>query len=145
MRALHQGIQRRAELIAEVNSVLDVLLFVAVHPRLGDGVVGVRGVDGEALAGRCRSAPSARTARPPARGRRSADVAAVVGHAAERHAQNRGDVVLSGYPSGSGCHRPRPAHSADARMTGTADRERAAVGVILLDGLVGQLAQSGCS
>lgn len=45
MCALHQGVERRAELVAEVDGRLDVLLLVAVHPGLGHGVVGVGGVN----------------------------------------------------------------------------------------------------
>ena len=140
MRALHQGIQRRAELIAEVNRVLDVLLFVAVHPRLGDGVVGVRGVDGEARLEDAVLHPAHEQFALRRGAEEAADVAAVVGHAAERHAQDRSNVVFQGIPAGQVVTGPDLRIALDARMTGTADRERAAVGVILLDSLVGQLA-----
>ena len=140
MRALHQGIQRRAELIAEVNRVLDVLLFVAVHPRLGDGVVGVRGVDGEARLEDAVLHPAHKQLTLRRGAEETADVAAVVGNAAERHAQDRSNVVFQGIPAGQVVAGPDLCIPLDAGVTGTADREGTAVGVVFLDGLVGQLA-----
>ena len=70
----------------------------------------------------------------------AADVAAVVGHAAEGHAQNRGNVVFQGVPVGQVVTGPDLRIALDAGVAAAADREGAAFGVVLLDGLVGQLA-----
>ena len=140
MRALHQRVERRAELVAEVDGLLDVLLFVAVHPRLGNGVVGVGRMDGEARLEDAVLHPAHKQLTLRRGAEETADVAAVVGNAAERHAQDRGNVVFQGIPAGQVVAGPDLCIPLDAGVTGTADREGTAVGVIFLDGLVGQLA-----
>ena len=140
MRALHQRVERRAELVAEVDGLLDVLLFVAVHPRLGNGVVGVGRMDGEARLEDAVLHPAHKQLTLRRGAEETADVAAVVGNAAERHAQDRSNVVFQGIPAGQVVTGPDLCIPLDTGVTGTADREGTAVGVIFLDGLVGQLA-----
>ena len=64
----------------------------------------------------------------------------MVGYTAQRHTQNRGNVVFQGVPAGQVVARPDLCVALDARVTRTADREGAAVGIVFLNRLVGKLA-----
>ena len=58
----------------------------------------------------------------------------MVGNAAQTHAQYGGNVVFQGVPC------PNLGIALDTGVAGAADREGAAIGIVFLDSLVGQLA-----
>ncbi len=140
MGPVDQGVQVRGETVAEGDGIADVLLFVAVHPGLRDGIVRVRGVDREAGHEDPVLHPSDKELSLRCRAKEAAHIRADIGNAGEAHAQHGRDVVLQGLPAGQVVPGPHLGVALNAGMTGAADGERAHLRVVLLDRLIRELA-----
>ena len=140
MCAIHQGVQVRTHLVAKINGILDVLLLVAVHPRLRHGIVRICGVNGETRHENSVLHPSHEQLRLRRYSVEASNIAAGIGHTGKSGAKNRSNVVLQRFPAGQVVARPDLCIPLNAGVTGTADRERPDLRIVFRDCLVGELA-----